>query len=99
MAQHINTPTVQLACTTTSARIQLPLSSLNGVEIVNLGTAPAFVASGDSTVTASATANRVVHPNWPRIFARKPDDQFVAGITGSGTATLVITPCSADEFA
>lgn len=101
--QHINMPSVQLACTTTTARVQVPVSSENGIEIVNIGTSPAFVAGGDGTVTASATTNRVLQPNWPRIFFRgqgvDPANYYVAGITASGTATLVITPCSGDENA
>ena len=100
MTQHINQPAVQLSVTTSSARVAMPLSSLNGVEIVNVGTAPAYVASGDSTITASATANRVVHPNWPRIFARgttDPANSYIAAVTASGTAQLTITPCSSDE--
>jgi hypothetical protein len=99
MAQHINAAAVQLAVTTSSASVQLPPSSLNGVEIVNIGTAPAYVACGGSGVTASATTNRVVQPNWPRIFMRNTGDLFIAAITASGTATLVITPCSSDEQA
>lgn len=98
MAQHVNSPSASISASTSSARTAYPASTLNGVEVVNIGTSPVFVASGDVTVAATS-ANRVVHPNWPRIFLRNPNDTHLAAITASGTATVYFTPCSADETA
>lgn len=98
MSQHVNAPSASISATTTSARTAYPASPLSGVEIVNLGSATVYVASGDSTVTAT-TANRPVHPNWPRIFYRKPEDTHLAAITSTGTATVVFVPCGPDEYA
>ena len=89
---HINSPTVPLALTTTSARIALPQKS-PAVMISNTGTTPAWVSSGDVTVVAVAsTGNGVCVPGGMTFTLRlQPTDTHVAGVTATGTSTLSIS--------
>lgn len=101
MAQSANAISVVIAATATSQNVQLPASSLNGIEVYNTGTIPVFVQTGaTNAVVATTTTSRVVMPgNLPRIFQKgNENDQFVACIgSGAGPTNVYFVPCSSDE--
>jgi hypothetical protein len=88
----VSQPGVALAVTTSSGRVAratagAPLNQV--VRIANTGSAAAFVALGDSTVTA-ATTDLALSPNTVVILAVNPLMTHVAAITASSTAQLSI---------
>ncbi len=83
----INTPTVSISATTSSARSAYSNGSYAEVLIYNTGTVPVFVQSGDSTVAAT-TSSTVVPAGTNAIYLRNPNDTHLAAITASGTATV-----------
>lgn len=83
---------VALAVTTTSARVARATAGAPRNEVIrvcNTGSAAAFVALGDSTVTA-ATTDLAVPPNAEVYLVLNPLLTHVAAITSSSTAQLSI---------
>lgn len=84
--------TVNVAATTTTASVALPLVSRDQVMVTNdAGGSLAFVAFGDSTVTASAATSTPVLPGAAYVFTINPQQTHMAAITGTGTATVYAT--------
>jgi hypothetical protein len=88
----VSQPGVALAVTTSSARVARATSGaprLESIRIANTGSSAAFIALGDSTVTA-ATTDLALSPNMVVILAVNPLMTHVAAITSSSTAQLSI---------
>ena len=85
-------PTVSLAATTASARVQFQTTTPGApnLRIYNSGTVPVFVQCGDVTATATATTSMPIAPGTVEVIGCQ--FQYLAGITASGTATLYVTP-------
>ena len=82
--------TVNIAATTTTARVQFQTSAVNKhVRIFNAGTVAAFVACGDANVTASTTTSMPIGGGAAAIIFCP--QQYIAAIT-STTATVYVTP-------
>jgi hypothetical protein len=79
-----------LAITTSSANVQLPSGSGTRFLLQNSGTAPIFFATGGSTVTATASSTPLLGGE-AKVFTLDPSATYIAGIVGTGTATLYIT--------
>lgn len=91
--------TVNLSATTSSSRVQVLTSAAiqgtNGTHVVriyNAGSVAVFIEFGNSTVTASTTADMPIAPGSVESFHVFPYETHVAGITASGTATIYATP-------
>ncbi len=87
-------PTVSLAVTATTGRVLTqPTTSAVAphLRLFNSGTAVVFIACGDVTVTAAVASSMPVAAGTVEII-RCPTAHYVAGITGTGTATLYVTP-------
>lgn len=90
-------PTVNLAVTTASARVAktaLPTNSggaTHELRIVNTGTVVAFVAFGDSAVTADAGTGMPVLPSTVESFQLNASQTHIAAICTAGTTTLYAT--------
>jgi len=86
-------PTVTLAASTTTARVQiLPADvTTQHARIYNSGTVAAFVACGDVTVVATTAAGMPIAPGTVEVIGCT---SHIAGITATGTATLYLTPGS-----
>lgn len=83
--------TVNVAATTTTANVALADSAVDQVLVtVPAGDAMAFVAFGDSTVTASAASSTPILPGAAYIFTVGPVTHMAA-ITGAATATVYAT--------
>ena len=84
-------PTVSLAVTGTTARVQVQTSPPGSqhMRVYNSGTAAVFLACGDSAVVATLAASMPVAPGTVEIIGCA--QTWVAGISG-GTATVYITP-------
>jgi hypothetical protein len=84
---------VNAAATHVSSRVALPAGST--VRVYNLGPARVRIAFGDSTVTASASANHPVLPNEVDSLFREPSTvTHAAVITESdGDVATVIFSC------
>lgn len=82
--------TATLSASTSSSRVALPGSTagLNTV-VVNGGLVPVFIVLGDVTATATTASTKVVAPGVP-IVLPQGTATYLAGITGSSTATLTI---------
>jgi hypothetical protein len=89
--------TATISGTTTTANVALPIaapiacgSERPQVRVYNGGTTPAFIAFGDSTVTA--TVNHIpVAPSGPEVFTVPFGATHVAAIYGTGTGTIYLT--------
>lgn len=91
--------TVNIAATTSSSRVQVLTSgviqSTNGTHVVrvyNTGSVPVFIEFGNSTVTASTTADAPIAPGSVEPFHVYPYETHVAAITASGSATVYFSP-------
>ena len=89
-----------ISVTTSSARTAFTdtVSPTNGILVLNTGTSPLYIQTGDVTVVAAVGQN-CVQPNWPRVFEKNRAHTHIAYITQTGTATLNFTHCSSDEVA
>lgn len=92
MPSHANQASASISATTTSARTAYPVLG-NGVAVYNSGSVVVFVASGDSTVTAT-TSGQFVAPGETVEFKHNPADTHLAAITASSTATVYFTDAS-----
>jgi hypothetical protein len=89
-----DTPSVTLNASTTSANVARTLvgGSTADVRIANVGTSIVYVAFGGASVTATVAAGMPLFPGAAEVFRMQRADQtYVAGITASGTSSLVIT--------
>ena len=83
-------PTVNLAVTGTTGRVQFSPSPVRSVRIYNAGTVAAFIVCGEATVVATTAAGIPVAPGSVEVLGC--GGTFVAALTASGTATLYVTP-------
>ena len=84
---------VPLTASTTTSRVSVDGSSsqtVQGVRVVNEGSAVAYIVAGDSTVVATTSGLRVM-PNSVEVFLIPPLATHMAAITASGTAQLSFT--------
>ena len=93
MTSQVNTPSVSIAATTTTANAVLPVANSTGLRVVNTGTVPVFVSTGGASVTAT-TSNICVGAGETVELVKKADDIRVACITASGTATVYFNNCN-----
>lgn len=94
---HANQPSASISASTSNARTAYPANAnQNGVRVYNAGSVPVFVKSGGSSVAAT-TSDQFVAPGATVIFARDPNDTYLAAITASSTATVYFEPCSPVE--
>jgi len=84
-------PTVSLAVTGTTARVQVQTSPPGSqhMRVYNSGTAAVFLACGDAAVVATLAASMPVAPGTIEIIGC--GQTYVAGI-GTTAATVYITP-------
>lgn len=85
----INSPSVSLAVTAASANVLLPNTS-SLIRVVNLGAAPAYLATGGSTITAAVGTNLCIPAGAVEVFAKQNNDRYLAAIS-SGTTNLSIS--------
>jgi hypothetical protein len=84
-------PTVTLAVTATTARVQVQPSGNNkSIRVFNSGTVPVFIACGDSAITATTAAGMPIAPGTVEIIGCTVT--HIAGIAASGTASVYLTP-------
>jgi hypothetical protein len=83
-------PTVSLAVTGTTGRVQVQSSAGNNVRVYNAGTVAVFLACGDVTIVATTAAGMPVAPGTVEIIGCS--QQYVAGITAGTAATVYLTP-------
>ena len=84
-------PTVSLAVTGTTARVQVQTAANSPqLRVYNAGSVPVFLACGDVTATATVAAGMPVAPASVEVLTCS--QQYVAGISAGTAATLYITP-------
>jgi hypothetical protein len=84
-------PTVTLAVTATTAKVQVQPSGNNkSIRVFNSGTVPVFIACGDSAITATTAAGMPIAPGTVEIIGCTVT--HIAGIAASGTASVYLTP-------
>jgi hypothetical protein len=84
--------TVTLAATTTSGRVQIRAAATGtqNIRVYNAGTVAAFIECGTTTVDATVAASMPIAPGTVEVIGC--NQTHLAGITGTGTATLYVTP-------
>lgn len=87
--------TATLAATASSSRVALP-GTVRGlqprtVRVLNQGPDLAFIAPGNSTVTATVAGSMPLLVGVIEVFAAPPGFTHVAAITETGTALLRLT--------
>jgi len=82
-----NGDTAQLAVSTTSARVALPVGAT--VMVYNTGSNPAFVAFGSNTVTATPANDEI--PAGGALPFTPGSNTFLAAVTASGATSLNLT--------
>ena len=84
--------TVNLAATGSSSNVQVRTAPTSRhIRIWNSGTVAVFVEFGaDNTVAATTAASMPIAPGNTEVLSCAYE--YVAAITGSGTATIYITP-------
>jgi DNA-binding MurR/RpiR family transcriptional regulator len=97
MTIHINAPTATISATTTSASVAYPISNQMFVRVLNDAANVAYFRSGSSSVVAAAGTGQFVHGNKSTVFYHDPNDTHIAVILVSGTGTVYISPCEANE--
>jgi len=87
-------PTVTLAVTGTTARVQVQASGTGSpnIRVYNSGTVAVFLACGDVAVTALTTTSMPVAPGSVEIV--HCGQTYVAGISAGTAATVYLTPGS-----
>jgi hypothetical protein len=83
-------PTVSLAVTGTTGRVQVQSSAGGNMRVFNSGTVPVFIACGDVNVTAAAASAMPIAAGTVEVIGCS--QQYVAGISGGTAATLYLTP-------
>jgi hypothetical protein len=84
-------PTVSLAVTGATARVQFQASSSPSIRIYNSGTVAAFIVCGGATVVATTGSGLPVAPGTVEVLSCGPQT-YVAGISAGTALTLYITP-------
>lgn len=84
------TVTLSAAATTSRVQIQTAEGGSQAVRIYNAGSVPVFLACGTVVVVATVAAGLPVAPGSVEVLGC--NQTHIAGITGSGTATLYVTP-------
>jgi len=84
--------TVTLSATATTSRVQVQSAEggTQAVRVYNAGTVPVFVSCGSVVVVATVAAGLPVAPGTVEVLGC--NQTHIAGITGTGTATLYVTP-------
>ena len=87
-----NGSTVNLTASTSSGRVAVtgPGTGAN-VRVYNSGTDTAFIAFGDSTVTASTTTGMPIPGGAVEMFTLPQNITNIAAITASGSPVLYFT--------
>jgi hypothetical protein len=86
-------PTVSLAVTGTTARVQVQTAANSpSMRIYNAGTVAVFLACGDVAIVATVAAGMPIAPGTVEVIGCK--QQYVAGISGGTAASVYITPGS-----
>jgi hypothetical protein len=84
-------PTVSLAITGTTARVQVQTAASSPhMRIYNSGSIPAFVVCGDVASVATTAAGMPIAPASVEVIGCT--QQYIAGISAGTAATLYITP-------
>jgi hypothetical protein len=84
-------PTVTLAVTGTTARVQVQATSASpALRVYNAGTVAVFLNCGDAAVTATVAAGMPVAPGAVEVVGS--GQTYCAGISGGTAATLYVTP-------
>ncbi len=86
--------TVTLAATATSGRVALPGPTRiqqRTLRVAVIGAEAAFLAFGDSAVTATTAASMPVLPGVVEVFSMVPGYTHVAAITATGNVTVSLT--------
>jgi hypothetical protein len=83
-------PTVTLAVTGTTARVQVQASSGVNIRIFNSGTVPVFIVCGDSGSVATLATSMPVAPGTVEIIGC--GQSYIAGISAGTAATVYLTP-------
>ena len=87
--------TVSISLTTSSANVALPALIGSGVgyqlRIFNSSTATAFIAFGQSGVTASTSTSLPMLPNSVEVFSIPFNTSYVAAIGSATNGTVYIT--------
>lgn len=98
-AQEINAfsprgPTVSLAVTGATGRVQVQSSDTNSpnMRVYNSGTVVVFLACGDVTVIATTTSSMPIAPGTVEVIGCA--QLYIAGISGGTAATVYLTPGS-----
>ena len=98
MAVGINAPSETISATTTTARVAYPISGKKFVRVFNEGTTTVWLASGDSTITAVAKSGQFLPGGKSAVFQHNENDTHIAALMASGTATIYVSPCEANEL-
>jgi len=87
-------PTVSLAVTGTTARVQVQPAGTGSpnIRVYNSGTVAVFLACGDVAITALTTTGMPVAPGSVEII--HCGQTYVAGISAGTAATVYLTPGS-----
>lgn len=86
-------PTVSLAVTGATGRVQIQSSAVNPhIRIYNSGAVTVFLACGDATIVAAVASAMPVAPGTVEIIGCA--QTYVAGISGGTAATVYLTPGS-----
>jgi hypothetical protein len=84
-------PTVSLAITGTTARVQVQTAANSPhFRIYNSGSVATFVACGDATAVATVAAGMPIAPASVEVIGCT--QQYIAGISAGTAATIYITP-------
>lgn len=102
VAMNLNTNTYTLSASTSSSAVTLLDQDANqtSLVIVNTGTVAVFLVSGKTSAPTavfptSATAplaGQVIGAGTTCTFTKNATDNFISGITASGTASVYISP-------
>ena len=89
----MGSPTVSLAVTGTTSRVQVrPAISSPHIRVFNSGTVAVFLACGDATVVAAVASAMPIAPGTVEVLSCNLT--HVAGISAGTAATVYLTPGS-----
>ncbi|MBP2311896.1 hypothetical protein [Azospirillum soli] len=83
---------VDLAVSTSSARVALPAAAPDSVRITNPSSLTVNVRFGTGAVSAATSTGMDLLPGAVEVFRVPIGATHIAGITAAGSATLRITP-------
>lgn len=102
VAMNMNTNTYTLSASTSSSAVTLLDQDANQTSVVakNTGSVPVFIVSGKTSAPTavfptSATVpvqGKVIGAGNTETYTKNATDNFISGITASGTASVYISP-------